>query len=323
MPRNPDYCKRSVLFLLILLLAAGAAGIFCTAHYADTLLDRIHFVDPAPTLPQPEVISTGDTSLSTEPEVLSGSVNILLIGQDRLEENYRTRSDTILLCTFHHESKTLTMTSILRDLYVSIPGHGDNRINAAYAAGGMPLLRQTLEKNLGITVDGCVEVDFSGFAELIDLLGGVELELRQEEADIINKSTAGSLSEGKHLLNGKQALAYARIRKLDADGDFSRTARQRKLLTVLLETCRQSSPTTLLRLVKEALPLITTDIPRKDLSALVLELLPMVSHLEIRGQYIPAEGTYSYQTIKGMSVLVADLEKARQLLQSTLSGPAG
>ena len=323
MRRNPDYCKRPVLFLLIFLLAAGAAGIFFTTHYADTLLDSIHFVDASPTLPQPDVVSTAGTSLSSEPEALSGSVNILLIGQDRSEESYRTRSDTILLCTFHPKSKTLTMTSILRDLYVTIPGHGNNRINAAYTAGGIPLLRQTLEENFGITVDGCVEVDFSGFAEIIDLLGGVELELRQEEADIINKSTGSSLSAGKQLLGGRQALAYARIRKLDADGDFSRTARQRKLLSVLLETCRHSSLPTLLRLVKEALPLITTDIPRKELSSLVLELLPMISQLEIREQYIPAEGTYSYQTIRGMSVLVADMEAARQLLQSTLSGSDG
>ena len=94
----------------------------------------------------------------------SGSriVNILLVGQDRLEGEGRTRSDSMILCTFNKRTRELTLTSFLRDLYVQIPGYGGNRINAAYAYGGMELLEQTLEQNFGVQVDGIVEVDFSG-----------------------------------------------------------------------------------------------------------------------------------------------------------------
>lgn len=243
------------------------------------------------------------------------AVNILLIGYD--EGTGNTRSDTILLCTFRKEDQHLTMTSILRDLYVTIPGHGENRINAAYAYGGRELLKQTLETNLDITIDTTLEVDFSGFAEIVDILGGVTIDLRPEEAEAINKSTSGKLTEGTQLLSGTQALAYARIRKLDADGDFSRTARQRRLLEAMLTELRSAKPLTLLSLLRRALPLISTDVSGDSLFSLAKELLPTLRQLRITGQHIPAEGTYSYETIRGMSVLVADLEAARKLLRET------
>ncbi len=260
-------------------------------------------------------------AVDTAPEVAETPVNILLIGQDRQEGGDRTRSDTIILCTFHESQNCLVMTSFLRDLYVEIPGYGKDRINAAYVYGGMPLLNQTLADNFGITVDGNLEVDFAGFTEIIDALGGVTLELRQDEADVINQSTSRVLTEGTHLLTGAEALAYARIRKLDSDGDFSRTARQRKLLESLLKTCKNSNFPTLLSLVKQLLPMVNSDIPKKELLSLALDVLPDLSGLQIRGQHIPQDGTYSYQTIGGMSVLVPDLSAARKFLEETACIP--
>lgn len=278
----------------------------------------------APVPPDPELTAAA-SSVNTSAESIAPTpaspvtdeepVNILLIGYDEGDGN--SRSDTILLCTFHKESAKLTMTSILRDLYVSIPGHGQNRVNAAYAYGGRSLLKQTLEENLEIAIDTSLEVDFSGFAEIVELLGGVTLELRQDEAEVINRSTSGRLTEGPQLLNGKQALAYARIRKLDADGDFSRTGRQRKLLEAMLAEIRDAGPLTLLSLLRQAIPLIDADVSGESLLSLAAELLPILRHLQVTGQHIPAEGTYSYETIQGMSVLVADLEAARKLLKET------
>ena len=248
--------------------------------------------------------------------------HILLIGQDRREEEPRSRSDCMILCSFVPEKGILTMTSFLRDLYVRIPGYGCNRLNAAYAFGGMPLIRETFRDNFGISVDGCVEVDFSQFAQLIDLLGGVTITLRQDEAAHINAETPGSsLSSGQQLLNGAEALAYCRIRNLDEDGDFSRTDRQRNLLTALLKRCINASVPEMLQLFRKAAPLVSTDIRKTELFTLVRQISPLLSRLTVTSQRIPAEGTYSHRIIDGMAVLVTDLEAACNLLQESLSKP--
>lgn len=328
--------RRTALVLLCVLLAILSITLGIRA-YSRHLLGKLNYVDPetASTLSQEQLdayleteetepaaptMEIGDVEFDTHETQISGNniINILLIGQDRKDGETRARSDTMILCTFNKTRKTLTMTSFLRDLYVQIPGYQNNRINAAYTAGGMKLLNQTLEKNFGVAVDGNIEVDFTQFSKIVDLLGGVTLELRQDEAESINSGVPGTLRAGLQLLNGEQALAYARIRKLDADGDFSRTDRQRKLLRALLSTYQTSSFTTILSLLDEILPMITTDLTQDQILGYARELFPLFPELEIRSQYIPAEGTYSYKTIRKMAVLVADMDAARTLLEQTL-----
>lgn len=328
--------RRIALILLCILLAVLSITLGIRA-YSRHLLGKLNYVDPetASTLSQEQLdayleteetepavptMEAGDVEFDSHETQISGNntINILLIGQDRREGEKRARSDTMILCTFNKLRKTLTMTSFLRDLYVQIPGYQNNRINAAYTAGGMKLLNQTLERNFGVTVDGNIEVDFTQFSRIVDLLDGVTMELRQDEAEAINKAFPGNLTAGVQLLNGEQALAYARIRKLDADGDFSRTDRQRKLLTALLSTYQNSNLTTILSLLDEILPMITTDLTQTEILAYAKELFPILPELEIHSQYIPEEGTYSYKTIRNMAVLVADMDAARALLEQTL-----
>ena len=249
----------------------------------------------------------------------SGLINILLVGQDRRDEKSPARADTIILCSFQPESKSVVLTSFLRDLYIPIPGIGENRLNAAYAIGGIPLLRQTLCENLNLHIDGCIDVDFSQFADIIDILGGVTLELRQDEADIINKAVTGTLSEGIQSLNGQQALVYSRIRNLDSDGDFSRTERQRKLLTSLLSSYRDAGFLKILSAIADTLPLISTDLSSKEILYLAAKLFPLLDNPSVVSQRIPADGTYSYSTIRGMEVLTADLKEVRKALAEILS----
>lgn len=252
------------------------------------------------------------------PSACTNVENYLLIGRDEYPGSDSSRSDSILLCTFRPEDQTLTMTSILRDLYVPIPGYRNNRINASYAFGGMSLLKQTVEENFQIPIDGCIEIDFSSFPRLIDLLGGVTLELRRDEAEAVNSSTQSSLKEGICTLNGQQALAYVRIRKLDNNGDFSRTNRQQKLLTALLHAYRNASFPQVLRLLKEVLSLVETDMDTREILNSARQFVPILSQLQIKHQHIPSNGTYTYKTIRGMSVLVADMDAARSLLWQTL-----
>jgi LCP family protein required for cell wall assembly len=308
--------------------------------YFQYLLKQINYVehDETPTLSQEQLneylaeeedsdasapsMDAGDVEFKDHTTQIggkgSGLVNILLIGQDRRPGESRARSDTMILCTFNKHTKTLTMTSFLRDLYVEIPGYQDNRINAAYAAGGMSLLNETLKENFGIHIDGNIEVDFNQFAQIVDLLGGVTMELRQDEADVINRDAPGTVSAGTQLLTGQQALAYARIRSLDADGDFSRTNRQRKVISALLDSYKNASLSTVLSLLDDILPMITTDMNDVKIIAYATELFPMLSGADIVSQRIPADGSYSGKMINGMSVLVADMEASRQLLEDTL-----
>jgi LCP family protein required for cell wall assembly len=246
-------------------------------------------------------------------------VNILLIGQDRRPGETRARSDAMILCTFNTRNNTLTMTSFLRDLWVQIPGYQDNKLNAAYAAGGMKLLQKTLEHNFGIHIDGNVEVDFNRFVQIVDLLGGVDIELRSDEARYLNRALdTQDLTAGVQTLNGKQVLCYCRIRSLDSNADFSRTNRQRKVLDALVRKYRAAGITRTLPLLDDILPMITTDMTKMQIMGYAYDLLPKLASAQIVSQRIPADGTFTTPVIRNMSVLLADMDAARKMLKQTL-----
>ena len=207
----------------------------------------------------------------------------------------------------------------MRDLYVQIPGYYNNRLNYTYGWGGFDLLDRTLENNFGVRVDGNLEVNFYRFAQLIDILGGVDLELRNDEAAWINRDTGyEGLVGGLQHLNGEQALGYSRIRSLDGDADFSRTARQRKVLTALFNKFRQSDVETLMNLMEAAMPMLSTDMTQAELLKLAAEVLPILPDCTLVSQRIPADGAYYGANINGSHVLVADMDKARALLAETM-----
>lgn len=333
---------RTAMKFLCTLLGLILVVMLAVTVYFQYLLGQINYVNPddSVSLSQEELdaylaaeeeggssgsfMNSGDVQFGQHNTQIGGKgsniVNILLIGQDRREGEGRARSDSMILCTFNKKTNQLIMTSFLRDLYVQIPGYNSNRINAAYAAGGMSLLDKTMTQNFGLYIDGNVEVDFTQFAGIVDLLGGVEIELRQDEADLINEETGSSLGQGVSRLSGGQALAYSRIRKLDADGDFSRTNRQRKVISALVDAYRDSSLKTLMSLANQILPMITTDMNKLEILGYALELFPVLSGAEIVSQRVPADGTYTNQMIDGMAVLVADMDAARQMLEQTLTG---
>lgn len=323
--KRKDSLARTGMKLLCTILGLIFAVLLGTTLLLRQYLDQIQYTPPQPSQSSSlaEVFSALPLSFS-ENDRIGGAgsdlLNILLIGQDAREGEEHARSDSMILCTYNKTTRQLTMTSVLRDLYVPIPGHGSNRINAAYSFGGTRLLKKTMEQNLGISLDGSIEVDFTHFSGIIDALGGVEIELRQDEAEVINQQTGSSLTEGFQQLDGFQALTYARIRSLDIDGDISRTNRQRKVMSALVDSLRGASLKELTPVIGKILPMLTTDMNRGQLFLYALEILPNLSELDIRSQKIPADGTFSDQTIDGMSVLVADMEAQRQHLKNTLLG---
>lgn len=250
-------------------------------------------------------------------------VNILLIGQDRRPGEVRARSDSMILCSFRKSTGEITMVSFLRDLYVQIPdykgnSYRDNRLNAAYAFGGMELLDAALKENFGVIIDANIEVDFDGFISVIDILGGVDISLTQEEADYMNRGNKWNLTAGVNHFNGEQALAYSRIRYIGTD--FGRTNRQRNVLNSLFQSLKNKSLPEVISLINEIFPLLTTDMTNSEIISYATELLPTVSQGNIETLYIPYEGTYNYSTIRGMSVLLPNYTENRKLLQDALLG---
>ena len=260
---------------------------------------------------------TWDSAASHLVGVEKNLINILLIGQDRRPGEGRQRSDAMILCTINVEKKTLSMTSFLRDLYVQIPGYADNRLNAAYQFGGMTLLNKALETNFGVHIDGNVEVDFDGFEAIIDMVGGVDINLTQAETDRMNKRNKWTLSSGMEHLTGKQALYYARIRKIGTD--FGRTNRQRTVLTALFNKCKTMPLDQIMEIVDECIGLVTTDMTNLEIMRYAVALVPLMMDIQIQTQHIPADGTFKYAQIRGMSVLLPDLQANRKLLVDTLS----
>lgn len=254
-------------------------------------------------------------------------INILLIGQDSWSGQGRQRSDSMILCTVNLHTDTFTMTSFMRDMYVQIPGYSANKLNAAYQMGGMELLDLSLLLNFGIVVDYNIEIDFEGFMNAVDIVGGIDMELTQAEADYLNargnwdidNSTAGqwNLKAGINHLTGEQALAYCRTRYV-GNADFGRTERQRKVLTELIDRCKTLSVRELDSLLREVLPLLTTDMSSAQIDKYILKILPMLPNLKTNQMRIPADGAYYDDTVNGMSVLVPDLEKNKELLRQML-----
>jgi len=321
---------RGMLIALCVILSLILAALLILVIYIETSLGRLDRVDRVDITNDPlyqQMLENGEL-LETDDSV----INILLIGQDRREGEGRQRSDSMILCTVNLRSNTLIMTSFMRDMYVELPGYGYDKLNAAYPLGGMELLDKTLLYHFGVVVDANVEVDFDGFMSLIDKVNGVDIELTQTEADYLNRrgnwdvddSTAWtwSLKAGMNHMTGEQALAYCRDRFSDGTSDFGRTERQRKVLMAMLESTKKLSPLEMNNLLQEILKMniLTTDMTDNQLITFTKTILPKLSGLKVESLRIPADGLYYDDTRDGMSVLIPDLEKNKELLTEKIMG---
>ena len=324
-----------VLAVIVLLLAILAVGVVIYMRSLLGMVNQVGETNPtvsttAATVPESTDATdetAGETPSETEetwPEIVSTQnvTTFMLVGQDGRYGEESKLSDTMIMCTINRETKTLTMTSILRDCYVPLPayaghGAGRNRINVCYnlgyqwtgsSKGGMEMLALCVEQNFGIPIDHTIEVDFEAFERIVDLMGGVEIELTEAEAKYMTESVGyiGEMEPGLQTLDGLEALAYARIRKIDANGDFSRTNRQRTVINSLLHKCAQMNLWDLHKLATEILPLITTDMTTDEMSNYIFEFLPMLKDLNIVSQQIPLDkevlsevvpGTWSYNGV--------------------------
>ncbi len=344
--KKTSSAKRTALITLCIVLFVVLAVLIAALLYVDSLLSMVNRTDPnessdvlssseieeilnqtdfSGTSVEGEGVEWGDGDIEPIPKN-KDIINILLIGQDKRPGETRARSDSMILCTINKSTKTVTMSSFMRDMYVQIPGYQDNRINVSYALGGIKLLNECIYKNFGVQIDGNVEIDFSGFRQVIDLLGGIKITLTQAEADYLNRrgnwdieDNAGewSLVAGENELNGSQALAYSRIRDV-GNADFGRTNRQRVVLSVLLEKAKSMSVSQINGFLNQILPLLTTDLSNVEILSYTAQILPMLSSLEVDTQQIPANGAYKFETIRGMDIILPDLKANRDLLAAIM-----
>ncbi len=341
----------SVLGLLVC-LAAVVYGVFKISFYGKsnyvkgndyTIAESIPeetYIDESgevqvieePTLPEyvaQNILDEHEAALEKLPdaqETATGTYNLLLIGVDRRNSSWNGNSDVMMLVTVNYDRKTIYLTSFLRDLYANIPGVGIKKLNASCAYGGAPLCVETIKSNYGVMIDNYAMVDFNAMIDIVDILGGVDLELDDEEVKIANdyiKSMCKAngvefedhriAESGLQHLDGYQAVGYARNRYSGGTYDFGRTERQRKVVMSIFNKMKGSSLSTLTSLAQNVLPYVTHNVEESKVLSL-LSQLPDCLNYSVEQQHIPYSGMYHSEN----EILIPDMEATISKLLDTI-----
>ncbi len=284
---------KAIVLIAVLLIGIGTGLVyhtFSSVNYTESGHSENVFLD------------------SSELTQSSAVKNILLIGVDRRNPDDTSRSDTMLLVSINTSSRKIKLTSFMRDSYVYIPEKQKNaKLNAACTWGGAQMVMDTIEYNFNIKIDHYMLVDFAMFESIIDGLGGVDVAVTEKEAKYMRTDVhLENIQAGDSVhLNGKEALWYCRIRKLDSD--FMRTGRQRKVMTALIGKCKQTSPIELYNLLGDVVSQVETDMSPLSLTGFAVNGLLRYLHYDIEQGSVPAEGTWKSKSVSGQSVLSLDI----------------
>jgi LCP family protein required for cell wall assembly len=292
---------------------ASAGAVDASKEEVDTLEDQIR-----------KNMEENSKTIKSDKDVL----NILLIGSDTRTTGKSGRSDAMIVVSVNKNSKKIVATSLLRDIYLQIPGASNNRINAAFAYGGADLLMETIKNNFKIDIDRYVSIDFYAFMKVVDIVGGVNVKVTDKDISIMNNyikglnSLTGSevnkdliTSSGNLDLNGIQTLAYVRNRYIGTD--FARTSKQREVLEKVFNKVKGSNIIELNKILNTILPEVTTNLTEGEIFSLILNV-PAFSKYSIEQWSVPAEGTYNFLRIRGMDVIGIDFETNITKLQDKI-----
>lgn len=229
-------------------------------------------------------------------------INIAFFGVDRTDVNQPSRSDSIMILSIDEKNNKIKISSIMRDTYVKIKNHGETKINHAYAYGGPQLTIRTLNENLNLDIRDYVMVDFSNFAKIIDAIGGITIDVKQDEISSIPQI----IKPGLQTLNGLQAVEYSRIRNTAGD-DFRRTERQRTVLSVMLTKIQSLGVMEFPSVVSKLLPFTETSMNSMDIIKLGTKVF--TSNIKtLEQERFPLDGYWTGKTIGGVWYLVADMK---------------
>lgn len=310
-------------------LAIGIAGRYIYSHLEFGLSEENQTVGKDD--------SSGSNSKSDRPKTANKGpvINILLIGIEEIKGNKNT--DSMIIATMNTKDHTLKLTSLMRDLYVEIPGYKNGRLNSAYAKGGIDLLYDTIETNFDVTIDGYCMVNFEAFEQIVDIVGGVNIKLTEKEAKYLNSTNYISekinrnVVAGDNLMNGNQALGYCRVRKVSTateGSDFGRTQRQRIVLQAIYDKVKSKNLFQLFKTAEEILKnvKIKTDVSRNDFIS-YLEAAASLKIKELETHRIPSDGNYLNESVKigsrNAAVLVPkDWEETKKEIKDFIYGAA-
>ena len=297
-----------ILGVLLFFIIGTVGGVYI---YANSLFNKMEKVE----------INKDNVGISQDVEDKLSKyddsiTNIALFGIDASDGGVG-RSDSIMIATIDTHNKKLKLTSIMRDSYVNIDGHGLDKINHAYAFGKAELAIKTLNENFDLNISEFAAVNFSTLPKIIDKLGGIELDIDLEELQYINgyisdlnginnTSVSPISSTGLQHVNGTQAMAYCRIR-YTSGGDYKRTERHREVLSKMFEKILSMSPTSYPSLLNEILPMISTSLSASEIMDLGNEVLK-VGSTSLEQERFPLDGYCEGQMIGGVYYLTFDKE---------------
>lgn len=290
------------IFFAIFFSLIGIAG--CTLIYFYVTLNSFNYKE------------IGDPPVETQDDTVCDNMilNVLLLGTDSQSAGDSGRTDTILLLSVDARNKKLKITSLMRDMWVRIPGYSEDRLNAAYTHGGARVTINTIKYNFGIGIDRYVLVDFDNFEKIVDTIGGIEIDLTPFEVNYINKNS-GDINllkgSGTMHLTGRQALTHSRNR--DSIGsDYDRTERQRNVMKAIFEKSRNLNIGQITKLISTIAPLITTNFKPGEITKLASRSLTYLS-FPIYQFRLPTDSNVRNETIDSKMVLVInDMQKARR-----------
>lgn len=252
-------------------------------------------------------------------------INIVLTGMDARKNETRSRSDTIILISYNKTQHIVKMISFLRDTWVYLPEKGWSKINAATAYGGIGLLINTLNNNFDLDVQNYVQIKFNDFKKVIDLVGGIDIELTKSEIKYINNKLHSddkdykndiTVEPGMVHLNGTQTLWHCRNRTI-GNADFSRTDRQREVLSILINKALQMPVSEVISLVYQMQEYVNMNISIETIYDLIEDAI-INKNIQIESYKIPFDDMFNYANKNGASVVEINIEKTTEKLHEIL-----
>ncbi|NUR96525.1 MAG: LCP family protein [Kribbellaceae bacterium] len=291
--------------VLIVLLAGAAVGGWAYYHSVDSKLNRIN-------------VSSLTDPKSSPQSIAAGTQNILLLGSDSRNPDTTdgSRTDTIMVAHIAADHRSVQLISIPRDTYVDIPDHGKDKINSAYAEGGADLMVRTVQNFTGLRIDHVALVDFSGFKEIVDALGGIDIHVDQTFTSIHTSHEFVKNADGQTThMDGATALDYARQRYQFSDGDFTRIAHQHQVIKAVMDKAVSTGTVTDLAKLHSFLSATASAVTVDDtLSPLNLAwALRSITSSDVTFVTNPSAGT---PTVDGESVVLSDESKSPELWQA-------